>query len=78
MAVENKLQVIKNQEEEEKFLFFWLALIRYYIYTEKQNKMNDFLMLMEEIQDDILPYGIVLEGVDSSDPIEIRYKTVQK
>jgi RecB family exonuclease len=78
LAVENKLQVIKNQEEEEKFLFFWLALIRYYIYTEKQNKMNDFLMLMEEIQDDILPYGIVLEGVDSSDPIEIRYKTVQK
>lgn len=47
MAVENKLQVIKNQEEEEKFLFFWLALIRFYIYTEKQNKMNDFLMLME-------------------------------
>ena len=67
-------QIVRNIEEEELFLFFWIGLIEFRLMSEKKMIMTTLLNDIQEIKSELEEAGIAFEDMESTNDLEIKYE----
>jgi len=66
-----------DQDEEERFLFFWLALIEFHVYSNQKNDMLKVIYMVKEIEDELEAAGIVFNSLGQEGDLETRYERLK-
>lgn len=70
-------RILIDRADEQRFLFFWMALIEFRLYTEERNEMQQLIYMVKQIQDELEEVGIILEAVDTEGTLEVRYERIK-
>lgn len=55
---------VKNQKEEETFIFFWIALIMFNLMAKKRQMISETLAEIKSIEEELISNGIILESLE--------------
>jgi hypothetical protein len=69
---------IKNREEEDKFLYFWIVLIEFHIFTKSKAKMVTFINHVKEIEEELINLGIFLQSLSYALDFSTKYELLSQ